>query len=104
MAQSDLQRIAGFCKFFEDLGFSERLITFHQDKTSILALANIVHLLQSDDEIRILYSPINNAFLESVIETSRQESVIRSTAKIVHDHGAHSAGYLRNGLIDILLD
>ena len=37
MAQSDLQRIAGFCKFFEDLGFSERLITFHQDKTNILA-------------------------------------------------------------------
>ena len=104
LAHSQEQRFSGFRQFFDDIGLSERLIIFYQDKIPTLALADIVHTLHDNDDIRVLYSPITNTFLELVIESGRQELAIRSTAKIVHDLSPHSAEYLRDGLIDIVID
>ena len=104
LAHSQEQRFSGFRQFFDDIGLSERLIIFYQDKIPTLALADIVHTLHANDDIRVLYSPITNTFLELVIESGRQELAIRSTAKIVHDLSPHSAEYLRDGLIDMVID
>jgi LacI family transcriptional regulator len=104
LAQSQEQRFAGFRQFFDDIGLLGSLIIFHQDKMPALALVDILRKLQCDNDIRVLYSPITNTFLELVIESGRQESAIRSTAKIVHDLGPHSAEYLRDGLIDMVID
>ena len=104
LAQSQEQRFSGFRQFFDDIGLSERLIIFYQDKTQTLALAELVHTLRTNDDIRVLYSPITSTFLELVIESGRQELAIRSTAKIVHDLSPHSAEHLRDGLIDMVID
>ena len=83
---------------------SERLIIFYQDKTPTVALADLVHTLRTNDDIRVLYSPITSTFFELVIESGRQELAIRSTAKIVHDLSPYSEEHLRSGLIDMVID
>ena len=103
-ALAQIQRFAGFRQFFEDHGLADRLRFFRQDKSPTIALTAILQCLRADGDLRVLYSPINNAFLELIVETGRHEPAIRSLAKIVHDLSPHSAEYLRSGLIDMVLD
>lgn len=103
-AQAQLQRYEGFKQFFEDRNLGDKLVSFQQDRVPSLALAQIASLLQSQSEIRVLYSPVNNNFMELLVEAGRDEPAIRALAKIVHDLSPHSVANLRAGLIDIVLD
>ena len=68
------------------------------------ALSQLVQLLTTEDDIRVLYSPFNDAFAEMVIEAGIKEDSIRSVAKITHDLSPHAISNLRSGLIDMVID
>ena len=58
--------------------------------------------LRAHNDIRVLYGPFNNDFVEQIITLGKTETVIGDVAKIVHDLSVHSAQNLQNGLIDIV--
>ena len=60
--------------------------------------------LRAHHDIRVLYGPFNNDFVEQIISLGRTEAAIGDVAKIVHDLSAHSAQNLQDGLIDIVVD
>ena len=103
-AWAQMERFKGFQQFFANRGEEEKLRRFYQTKPLTLALGEVIALLQAEEDIRVLYSPINNEFLEMLVEAGRHETTIRSVAKIVHDLSPHSIKNLQSGLIDIVLD
>lgn len=103
-AWAQMERFNGFRQFFANRGEEEKLRRFYQTKPLTLALGEVIALLQAEEDIRVLYSPINNEFLEMLVEAGRHETTIRSVAKIVHDLSPHSIKNLQSGLIDIVLD
>ena len=103
-AWAQMERFKGFQQFFANRGEEEKLRRFYQTKPLTLALGEVIALLQAEEDIRVLYSPINNEFLEMLVEAGRHETTIRSVAKIVHDLSPHSIKHLQSGLIDIVLD
>ena len=103
-AWAQMERFNGFRQFFANRGEEEKLYRFYQTKPLTLALGEVIALLQAEEDIRVLYSPINNEFLEMLVEAGRHETTIRSVAKIVHDLSPHSIKNLQSGLIDIVLD
>ena len=103
-AWAQMERFNGFQQFFANRGEEEKLRRFYQTKPLTLALGEVIALLQAEEDIRVLYSPINNEFLEMLVEAGRHETTIRSVAKIVHDLSPHSIKNLQSGLIDIVLD
>ena len=103
-AWAQMERVKGFQQFFANRGEEEKLCRFYKTKPLTLALGEVIALLQAEEDIRVLYSPINNEFLEMLVEAGRSETTIRSVAKIVHDLSPHSIKNLQSGLIDIVLD
>ena len=103
-AWAQMERFKGFQQFFANRGEEEKLRRIYQTKPLTLALGEVIALLQAEEDIRVLYSPINNEFLEMLVEAGRHETTIRSVAKIVHDLSPHSIKNLQSGLIDIVLD
>ena len=103
-AWAQMERFNGFQQFFANRGEEEKLYRFYQTKPLTLALGEVIALLKAKEDIRVLYSPINNEFLEMLVEAGRHETTIRSVAKIVHDLSPHSIKNLQSGLIDIVLD
>ena len=103
-AWAQMERFNGFQQFFANRGEEEKLRRFYQTKPLTLALGEVIALLKAEEDIRVLYSPINNEFLEMLVEAGRHETTIRSVAKIVHDLSPHSIKNLQSGLIDIVLD
>jgi LacI family transcriptional regulator len=104
MAQAQIQRFNGIKHFFENRDEAQKLSFFTNDRTSTLALAELLKFLKTETDIRVLYSPINDAFVERVIEAGKSEEAIGSLAKIVHDLSPHSIENLQSGLIDLVLD
>jgi LacI family transcriptional regulator len=103
-ARAQIDRMRGFRHFFADRGIADRMSFFNPPTKAATALTNILQLLVTEDDLRVIYSPTNSEFLEKVIEAGRHEEVIRSVAKIVHDLSPHSIENLRYGLIDMVLD
>ncbi|HCM07696.1 MAG TPA: hypothetical protein DIC41_04490, partial [Alphaproteobacteria bacterium] len=103
-AWAQMERFNGFLQFFANRGEEEKLYRFYQTKPLTLALGEVIALLKAEEDIRVLYSPINNEFLEMLVEAGRHETTISSVAKIVHDLSPHSIKNLQSGLIDIVLD
>ncbi len=103
-AWAQMERFNGFRQFFANRGEEEKLYRFYQTKPLTLALGEVIALLKAEEDIRVLYSPINNEFLEMLVEAGRHETPISSVAKIVHDLSPHSIKNLQSGLIDIVLD
>ena len=104
LAKSQAERFKGFSQFFAEVGFSNKLIFFQRKRKPNVDLENLFTTLKTHSDTRVLYSPINDKFLELVIETGRHDEAGRSLAKIVHDLSSHSAECLATGLIDIVLD
>ena len=99
-----MERLRGFQQFFANRGEEGKLCRFNQTKPLTLALGEVVTFLQAETDVRVLYSPINNEFLEMLVEAGRHETAIGSVAKIVHDLSPHSIKNLQTGLIDIVLE
>lgn len=104
LAKSQVERFKGFSQFFAEVGFSNKLVFFQRERKPNVDLENLFMTLEANSDTRVLYSPINDKFLELVIETGRHDEAIRSLAKIVHDLSSHSVECLATGLIDIVLD
>ena len=104
LAKSQVERFKGFSQFFAEVGFSNKLIFFQRKRKPNVDLENLFTTLEANSDTRVLYSPINDKFLELVIETGRHDEAVRSLAKIVHDLSSHSVECLATGLIDIVLD
>ena len=102
LAKSQVERFKGFSQFFEEVGFSNKLVFFQRKRKPNVDLENLSKTLKANSDTRVLYSPINDNFLELVIETGRHDEGIRSLAKIVHDLSSHSVECLATGLIDIV--
>ena len=103
-ARAQMERLRGFQQFFANRGEEGKLCRFNQTKPLTLALGEVVTFLQVETDVRVLYSPINNEFLEMLVEAGRHETAIGSVAKIVHDLSPHSIKNLQTGLIDIVLE
>lgn len=103
-ARAQMERFNGFHQFFTNVGKEGTLCRFPQRKPLTLAVSEVVAFLQAQEDVRVLYSPINNEFLEMLVEVGRHETAISSVAKIVHDLSPHSIENLQSGLIDIVLD
>ncbi len=102
--RAPLERLVGFTRFFEERDAEDRLLVFTPPSNMPVALSQLIQLLTDEDDIRVLYSPFNDAFAERVIEAGMQEQVIRSLAKITHDLSPHAISNLRSGLIDMVID
>ena len=98
------ERIVGFRQFFQDRDCDDRLLVFTPPSNMTYALSQLVQLLTNEDDIRVLYSPFNDAFAEMVVEAGMQEQSIGSVAKITHDLSPHAISNLRAGLIDMVID
>lgn len=103
-ARSNLDRVEGFSQFFADRGIEDKLTFFSPQATVSEAMSDMLAILGDQDEFRVFYGPANNALLETVIESGRDEEAFRSLAKIVHDLSPHSIENLRSGLIDMVID
>ena len=99
-----MERFSGFWQFFANRGEEGKLCQFHQTKPLTLSLGKVVTFLQAKTDVRVLYSTVNNEFLEMLVEAGKHETAISSVAKIVHDLSPHSIKNLQTGLIDIVLD
>ena len=99
-----MERFSGFQEFFANRGEESKLCQFHQTEPLTLSLGKVVNFLQAKTDVRVLYSPVNNEFLEMLVEAGKYETAISSVAKIVHDLSPHSIKNLQTGLIDIVLD
>ncbi|MEC8643425.1 MAG: LacI family DNA-binding transcriptional regulator [Pseudomonadota bacterium] len=103
-ARSNLDRIKGFSQFFADRGIEDKLTLFSPRNTTSEAVSDMLAILSDQNEFRVVYGPANNALLETLIESGRDEDAFRSLAKIVHDLSPHAIDNLRSGLIDMVID
>jgi len=103
-ARSNLDRVKGFSQFFVDLGIEDKLMLFPSRVSVTEAVSDMLAILNDHNEFRVVYGPANNALLETLIESGRDEASFRSLAKIVHDLSPHSIENLRSGLIDMVID
>ena len=76
LAKSQLKRLNGFSQFFAELGFSNKLVFFQRERKPTVDLENLFTTLESNSDTWVLYSPINDKFLELVIETDRHDESI----------------------------
>ena len=103
-AEAQSSRFLAFTQYFTELGKSEELIFFRDTDYIQDPLKAFLGKLRAHNDIRALYGPFNNDFVEQIITLGKTETVIGDVAKIVHDLSIHSAQNLQDGLIDIVVD
>ena len=103
-AEAQSSRFLAFTHYFRALGKSTDLIFFKDTDYTQDPLKAFLGKLRAHNDIRALYGPFNNDFVEQIITLGKTETVIGDVAKIVHDLSVHSAQNLQDGLIDIVVD
>ena len=103
-AEAQSSRFLAFTQYFKALGRSADLIFFRDTDYIQDPLKAFLGKLRAHQDIRVLYGPFNNDFVEQIISLGRTEAAIGDVAKIVHDLSPHSAQNLQDGLIDIVVD
>ena len=103
-AEAQSNRFLAFTHYFRALGKSADLIFFRDTDYTQDPLKAFLGKLRAHTDIRVLYGPFNNDFVEQIITLGKTETVIGDVAKIVHDLSVHSAQNLQDGLIDIVVD
>ena len=103
-AEAQSSRFLAFTQYFKALGKSADLIFFRDTDYMQDPLKAFLGKLRAHHDIRVLYGPFNNDFVEQIISLGRTEAAIGDVAKIVHDLSPHSAQNLQDGLIDIVVD
>ena len=103
-AEAQSSRFLAFTQYFKVLGKSEDLIFFRDTDYTRDPLRAFLGKLRAHNDIRALYGPFNNDFVEQIITLGKTEAVIGDVAKIVHDLSVNSAQNLQDGLIDIVVD
>ena len=103
-AEAQSSRFLAFTQYFKALEKSEDLIFFRDTDYIQDPLRAFLGKLRAHKDIRALYGPFNNDFVEQIIKLGKTETVIGDVAKIVHDLSVHSAQNLQDGLIDIVVD
>ena len=103
-AEAQSSRFLAFTHYFRALGKSADLIFFRNTDYTQDPLKAFLGKLRAHNDIRVLYDPFNNDFVEQIITLGKTETAIGDVAKIVHDLSVHSAQNLQDGLIDIVVD
>ena len=103
-ARSNLDRISGFCRFFNERGIGDKLTLLPTPATIVEGVSDLLASLGEQDDFRVLYGPANNELLETLLESGRQEESVRLMTKIVHDRSPHSIDYPRSGLIHLSIN
>jgi LacI family transcriptional regulator len=103
-AEAQSSRFLAFTQYFKALGKSADLIFFRDTDYIQDPLKAFLGKLRAHNDIRALYGPFNNDFVEQIIKLGKTETVIGDVAKIVHDLSIHSAQNLQDSLIDIVVD
>ena len=103
-AEAQSSRFLAFTQHFKAQGQSANLVFFRDTDHKQGPLEAFLATLRAHRDIRVLYGPFNNDFVEQVIKLGKTEAAIGDVAKIVHDLSVDSTQNLKDGLIDIVVD